>query len=300
MPDYTTTQLLNDIRGRAGAPNATAQGTTDTDLLRIATSELHGEVTAFVKRINTEHLLARYVISITNGVSSYVVPKRAIGGSLKDAVMHDTEGKPHNLRWMDVDQLPAFDGMTGDPTHFYFENQNIVLYPTPMGSGSTLSLPYYRRCSHLILPSACGTIVGNSTSTVTCAAAIPGTFTPGKKYDIVQSEAPFEILAMDIVATGTGSDTVAFADGSIPNTVAAGDYLCLANESPVIQLPEELHQFVSAAACVKLLSGPYGDQEQLQTARAELDRLRDEVLPDLMKERVSGEPIYMFNPYYFE
>lgn len=299
MPDYTTVALLEDIRSRAGAPNATAQGTTDTDLLRIASGELLGEATALLRRINEDHLVAVYTVAIVQGQSRYPLPERAIGGSLKDATVVRVDGSVRDLLWLDSEELSKYGTQSGEPTHFYFEDQQLVLYPTPAGTSETLRLPYFRRCSELVLPSACGLVTSATTNTISVSGSVPGTFTTAQLYDVVQGRPPFAVLAMDLVPTNVGSGTVVFGSDVSALGIRAGDYLCLSGESPVIQMPREMHQYVAQATCVKTLSGPFGDLEQRASAMEDLNRLRDEVLPDLLKDRTPGAPIPLFNPYNF-
>lgn len=299
MSDYTTTRLIASIRRRAGAPTSTAQGTTDADLLLIATEELLGEVTSFIRGINENHLMALYEVALESGVAEYAIPQRAIGGSLKDAVFQRSDDTYGNLHWMDISDLPQKGNLTGEPRYFYFKDQRLIVHPAPQEAGMTLMLPYFRRCNRLVAPSAVAvvnTVVG---STINATTTLPSTFGSGDKYDLVQSQPPFESLAIDIVASSVGSSSIEFSGVTLPTRLEEGDYLCLAGEAPVPQIPEELHQFLAQAACVELLSGPFGDLEQLPAAKAKLDRLRDEVLPNLMKDRVSSEQQNVANPYYF-
>lgn len=297
MADYTTTTLLASMRRRAGSPNATAQGTADEDLLLVASEELLGEVTAFLRKVNEDHLLDTVDITIEPGVAEYDLPRRAIAGTLKDAVFLEPDGTQYDLKGMDVKEMPRRYRDSGLPTRYYFRDQTIVLHPVPYLPG-TLRLPYFRRRSELVLPNAVGIISGIADKTLTCNAALPDGYIVGAKYDVVQANPPFRILNMDVVADQVGGSTVVFLT-DLSDKVEVGDYLCLAGDSPVPQIPRELHQFLAQAAACKLLSGPHGDQEQLGPATAELNRLRDEVLPDLTKDRAPGTETYLANPYFF-
>lgn len=299
MADYTTTRLIASIRRRAGAPSSTAQGTTDADLLLIASEELLGEVTSFIRGVNENHLLAAYAVDLEVGTAEYAIPQRAIGGSLKDAIFRRADGTYGNLHWMDVSELPEKGQLTGEPRYFYFEDQRLFIHPAPTEAGWTLRLPYFRRCNRLVAPSACAVVNAIEDSTINTASTLPSTFGSGDKYDLVQSQPPFQSLAIDIVATSVGASSIVFADDTLPPRLAVGDYVCRAGEAPVPQIPEELHQFLAQAACVELLSGPFGDLDQLEPAKAKLNRLRDEVLPNLMKDRVSSEQQKLYNPYFF-
>lgn len=299
MPDYTTTALLTSIRRRAGAPNATSQGTTDADILAMATDELNGEVLSLLKQINEGHLVTTYETAIVAGQAAYAIPTRALGAAVRDVVLKRADGTTKSLREMDYAELPDKQGMSGEPVYFYFKDADVCLHPAPSASGGYLQLPYYRSCSKLVTTADCTSVVSIAGNVITCSGdALPVGFVEGAKLDLVKATSPFNILSMDLTITGIAGLNVT-VNSAPPSTAVTGTYVCLAEESPVPQIPKEMFPFLAQATAVELLAGPFGDLEQLGSALGKMQRLRVEVLPFLMSPRNPGEQYPLVNPYFF-
>lgn len=303
-PDYTTVGLLTSIRRRAGAPNATSQGTTDYDLLAMANDELNGEVLSLLKQVNDGHLVTTYETPLVGGQGSYALPPRALGAAIRDATIRKVDGRIQNLRELDYADLPRVATMSGEPVYFYFKDTEIVVHPTPLTtSGDVLQLPYYRACSKLVMPQDCdvvASIAGNVVTVVGNSGVLPAGFNTAATYDFVKAKPPFSILSMDRKITGISGLQITFdATTPPPSTLAVGDYLCLSEESPIPQIPRELFPFLAQATAVELLNGPFGDIEQLGSALGKLQRMRMEILPVLLSPRNQGEQYPLANPYFF-
>jgi hypothetical protein len=65
------------------------------------------------------------------------------------------------------------------------------------------------------------------------------------KIDIIKAGAPHEYLTVDEYPSATTSSTVTVADGS---RVEVGDYVCLADKSPVAQVPDAFRPCLSLLA----------------------------------------------------
>lgn len=309
MPDFTTTALLASIRRRASAPNASRLGTSSDVLLAMATEELWGEVSALLRGLRAGFFRTDYSVALASGTSEYPVPPRAIAGAVGDVLVVGADGKERSLDEVDPSQLPELDSTPGRPWAYYFQDDAVVVFPEPSGSGETLKLPYFRRCGALVEASTgssgkVGVIasLNAGAKTVTLTAAQPTGFTTAQRYDFIGHTPGFKTLGMDLVVTNVDVSTPAAPvftfQADLPAALAAGNYLCLAQESPVPQVPPEFHQILAQATAVKCLSGPLGDRQALAEAKDELKRLKAELLPPV-EPRNEGEPEVLVNPYFF-
>jgi hypothetical protein len=125
---------------------------------------------------------------------------------------------------------------------FYVEGNELVFYVAP--PAGTLRITYSRRMSALVLVASAGTITSISSGTIGISAAPSDFATSAANYDFVRATPHFDILAMDKSATRS-STTMTFTSSDVPSSLAVGDYVCQANESPVCQAPVELHPLLA-------------------------------------------------------
>jgi hypothetical protein len=97
-----------------------------------------------------------------------------------------------------------------------------------------------------------GLVHSQVTATQVTVAALPSTIVNGSTVDFVQYKSPNDLLAFESTITGVAGTVLTFA--SLPNDLAVGDYICLANQSPVPLIPEELHPVLTQAAMVTCLA----------------------------------------------
>lgn len=299
MPDYTTTALLASIRRRTGAPEAVAAGTANADLLAIATEELWGPVAAHLKAARSNFFLTSHTQAIVAGTAAYPIPPRAMGSGMAEVEVIQSDGSIRNLLTIDRTDLHTMDQTPGAPSHFYFQDDQVILFPTPSGSGETLRIPYYRRAGVLVLTSAVAVITAINTGTrvLTLASTIPATFLTTVTYDLIGARPGFRTLGMDLAVTNASGTSMTFT-ATLPTDLAVGDYVCLAGESPVAQIPPETHQLLAQHVAVKVLAGPSYDARSLDDARAELKRLKEDLGPSV-EPRSEGELTTVGTEYFF-
>jgi hypothetical protein len=113
--------------------------------------------------------------------------------------------------------------------------------------------------------------------------------------DIIRPLPGFRSIVIDTVATFS-SATATFSSGTtITNQLAVGDYVCIAGESPMPQLPAELHPLLAqetACACLRAS----GDSAGLAMAEKERDRL-EAIAVGLFAPRTENQPRYVQNKH---
>jgi hypothetical protein len=294
---YDTTALVASVKRRASVP--TTQATISVqDFLDLANEELQSYVVPLLLEAKSEYLVTETDYSIDGSslpamlpmdlsggvVGSVRIPTRAIGGKLREVQFVDARGLFTSIPQITVDQLQVVD--------FGFYVKGNVGYIWSKGkplsaNWRTIRLSHYQRPSDLVYPAAAGVITGMAGTSVTLAS-VPTGFTSSVYYDLVRAQPGFETLSVGKGATVAGS-TLTFA--SLPPDLTIGDYVCLAGQSPVPQIPAELHPLLAQAITVKVLQA-IGDDGGMQAAMGLLARLERDAR-NLIAQRIDGEPLHV-------
>jgi hypothetical protein len=295
--DYTTTALLSAIRRKGSIPDTSAAGSADADVLSEATQVLWKAVCPLLLRVRENYLLEVKDYAITSGQSAYRIPPRALGGKLREVSIVDGSGNVRNLPEVDEEDLSDF-GPSGTPSAFLVRGNSVVLLPAPDATTGTLRLRYARRPNQLVLPAAVGVISSISGGNITLAGTVPGTFTAAARYDIIRATPGFEWVAIDLTPTGAPSGTaIGFTASDLPSDFTTanykGDYVCLAEDSPVAQVPPELHALLAQWTAAALLEND-GDATASEDAMRKASKLEADAVA-LLTPRVDGEHVKLAN-----
>ncbi len=240
MSDWDSTEQLAKLRNRASIP----PNVSDAKLLKLLNETQQDKLVPLILSAKKALLEISVDRAIASGTSRYAIHWRAIGASPVDVNRVLSDG---SLQWPPLAQvssaeLPSLPQTTGSgPSHYYFEGDFIVLWPTPGSSAvpSTLRQRFLLSPSKLILPAAAGVITTIAGSVVTCAGGIPAAITTSTPVDLVKAKPHFTRLGIDLAGVKSGTTfTLAVAPSA---DLAVGDYLCLAGESPVPNYPETFH-----------------------------------------------------------
>lgn len=286
MASYTTTEFLNSVRQRGSIPTTTNTNNVNStsNLLALATEELHIGLLPLIMSVRAEFYVATKTYAITQDLAEYAVPPRASGMILRDVqIVAGTEIKSLT----EIQSEDARSTATGIPESYYFEHQNVVLYPTPSATVNTLKLKYYVRPGRLAATSDCAqiTAINTGTNTVTVSTA-PSTWIVTTSLDMVAQKTPHQFRAMESAVTAIAGSDFTFA--SLPTGLAIGDWLAPAEYSPIPQVPFEFQPVLAQMTTVKALEA-IGDGEGLARALKDLDKIQKNAL-QLVTPRNHGEP----------
>lgn len=277
----TTTDLINSIKLKGSFPTSNDLF-TNADYLNILNDEVLNTIVPIINKVNEEYFLSYKDHSITNAQEAYRIPKRAIASTLRDVQMIDASGGVKSLsRLFEEDRTSTSAG----PLGYYIKSNTLLMSPVPASTSGTLRMAYTRRPSKFVLTTACAQITNISGNTIT-VASVPSTMTNGTLIDYVQADGPYDILDMDVAITGISGTTITMP--SAPTDLAVGDYICLAGETPVPGVPEEMvPTLVQAALCVCLSS------KKDKSAELEIQKLQQmkEALVQLMEPRVKSNDV---------
>ena len=295
---FLTTDLLASVQRYAAVP--TSQVTfLNTDIYAFGDDSIRGKILPLVIKQMEEFYVYPYDFDVTTNVSKYAIPYRATAMMLRTVqIVSSTDPDTRvNLDRLNIEDLYA--GITGNVRYlvkkngFYLEGNNVVLYPTPVQNLDILRMNIFIRPNQLVDPSACALITAiNPTAQTITTAAVPSAWTTSNLVDLVKAQPGFDATAIDQVITNINSGVITFSS-ALPTNVSAGDYVCLAGQSCVTQVPVELLPLLTQYIVVRVLSAQK-DRSALQDAIAELKTL-EENASLLLAPRVQGSPKRVVN-----
>lgn len=293
---YLSTDLLISVKKRANVP--TSQSTfTASDIYRFADEEIRSKILPLVLKNIEDYYTAKSDTLISPTQSTYSIPDRAVGAKLRDVelvLVADTQTRIALERLNREDLLASYTGAgTGRfirrKQGFYLDGNKITIYPNPIGIGPDwyLRQTYYTRPSKIVDTTECGIITSIDTvNNHIDIASLPSGMSTATPVDLVKATPHFDCHAIDQTISNIAGTTLTFAS-TLPTDLAVGDYVCLANQSCVVQVPVELEPLLYQYVVVRILSSQ-GDKEQLETEVAELKKMEENALI-LVTPRVDGK-----------
>lgn len=284
--DFTTTGLLRQTKRRGFLSNGA--GLTNAAMLEVLSEQLRTYIPAFLKGIREEYIIARLSISVT--AATVPAPARAVGAALRTVKWVSNDGTEVQLPRIEPERRQDYALTDSCPQAYMFQGNNLILVPAV--TSGTLVLAYQQRPGQLVLPSEGGTIAGINTGTKTLTfASLPSSFTTAKLYDLVSSTGNFIALALD-QAVGTVTPTTMIFSVALPAGLAVGDYVCLAEETCVPQLPREVHDLLAQSAAYQLTADT--GSTRLSAIKDALKEVKDQVTT-LLTPRSDGSPRVIVN-----
>lgn len=286
--DYTTTALLASIKRRALLPSS--QSTFQTaDLLAFANEELQSRLVPYILSTREDYFVASADFAINaDATTAYRIPTRAIGGKLRAVYRVDANNGLMPLPLLDLYDLDGRMDLAG----YTIQSNSVVLTASAASLGGTLRMLYYQRPSELVAVADAAIVLGYTVNTrrLDLTADPPAALQGRTDFDAVKVSAPFEILVADAtVGSAFAAGTTSYTTGTdISAGLSAGDYVCVAGQSPVPNIPPELHPILAQRVAVKCLEA-LGDSEGLANARAQLAEMESNIL-GVIEQRVDGAP----------
>lgn len=279
MSAYTTTDLIQAVRVRGMFPDASKGTLSPDNILLIASEELRSNIAPMILGVREKYYETFVEYPLTANQAIYAIPSRATG-SMVSLVQYIINNSVQNLNPIDPNGIATT--VTGlYPRGFYFENDHIVIYPTPNSTTGTIRLRYYQRPSLLTQVSNCTqiTAVDQPNGTVT-VQTVPSTWSGGILVDFVGNKSPYSPYGVDSaiqnVTANLNDYTISFnalptnRDGMLQ--VAVGDWLCPAEYTCLPEFMAEYFTILVQRTVVKLLVS-IGDRDGAVIAREELNEL---------------------------
>lgn len=243
---YTADDLLEQVRRGGSLPAAASTGTADADLLAHADAELRDTLVPLMLGVQEEYYQRQFLVSIISGVGGYRINKRAALSRLNTVEWLNADNSGYPLDRIDPKralQVGVSTTSSGQPRYYYLEGGRLVMWPTPNAAG-TVRIRAFVRPARLTLttdttnvkPITAVTVGATETEVTIVAHGI----SVSAIRDVVASTPSFEHLALDATATVEDVDTLSFLNTSLTTSPIVGDYVCVSDYTPYVQLPVEL------------------------------------------------------------
>lgn len=299
----TGDRMIDSVRKRTMTPDDTSIF-TDQDILDILNEELDVEVLEKLLVLHEEHLTIPIDIP-RNDEGVYEIPYRAIGNKIRDIQLISGE-ITYELSQVSIGELPDYSYNTDSNTYldkFYVESNKIKLINNNRPY-NTIRFYIYLRPNVLTKVEKAGVIspasgdslfVDNEDGTITLVLSQVGKhFTSSNNYDIVGKRTPnkvrkFDLKPLEVITGTTGSIKFNKSDvEDILDELQDGDYVTIAEETPVPNIPTEMHPILAQAAAIHILEA-LGDTEALNNAQRRMDKMTKSV-QSLVDDRVELAP----------
>jgi hypothetical protein len=287
----TSSKLIESVRKRAMIPTDTSVY-KDEDILDILNEEIDAGLMSTLLVLHEEYLVNYIDLDFDSSTDRYVIPYRASGNKLREVSIVSSDGNHYELSRISLDQLSDYkNGIIGsDRNVFYVENNYVVLADSQL-SGDKVRMYYYLRPNSLVLEKNIGNITNiNRTTGVITLSNFPSGFSSLQEMDFVGKRSPNKIYCYDKtpLSVDVNTKTITFNLTDIPKELIVGDYLCMKEQTPVPNIPTEMHPLLAQRAAVFILEA-LGDTEGLGNAKLKLKQMEDSI-NNLIDDRVEGAP----------
>lgn len=283
------TALIASVKRRARVPTAAATYST-ADFLAVANEQMVEYVVPLILGVREDYWTKPYDVALVDGTLSYRIPYRALMGKLREVSVLDAQGNVNNLPRIQVNDLAL------STFGFWLQGDEVYLASdasrTVTDLGTTLRMLYHLRPNTLVETTATTTVASFDTGarTITLAAAPTG-YSSATAFDIIRAKTPYDSLAHD--AMGSLSTLTITFSSALPADLAVGDYVCLPEQTPVPQMPVELHGLLAQKCAVVILESMQMLDKHAAAAK-ELARLESDART-VLTPRVDGESVRIFN-----
>lgn len=287
----TGNQLISQVQLTITMPN-NQELLTDARILAFCNEEIMSTVVPMIMSVNQEYFVVVDESETTeDGKAYYDIPYRAIGRILRDLKLKNPQSGDNiwNVAQIYLEDVDNFNWV-GQNFGYHFQGDQLKLVPTPQTNEYTLMKYYFLRPNELIKLGDAGTITGISGNIVDIAV-VPDAFEAGVQVDFIAGRQGNRTIAMDQTITNVSGTQITIAD--VPDDLQVGDYVSVAQTSPVLQLPDDVFSYLvylTGSRCLDAI----GDLEQ----KAKLDEAlpaKRRALEQIFAPRNQGEQIKIVN-----
>lgn len=272
---YTTEALISSVR-RRGFLKSADDGVTfplDADILAIANEEVVSFLVPWIIGARQGHFIQSIDIPLQANQSAYPIPSRATAEDITMVQLIDGNGLPiywPGIQHQDMEiavQFPQLAITYGQPAQYWFQANNIMVSPTPIGASAAVSLRifYPQRPNQLVKSNAVGLITSfnSGAGTITCSGGLPPSFTGSSLiYEVVHGQPGFETVALP--GSGSVSGNVVTFTGTFPSGVNVGDSLCLQDTANYLTyVPTDMFGLFAQWLAMRIAEFK-GDSEQIE------------------------------------
>jgi hypothetical protein len=287
----TTSKLINAVKQRAMLPT-NSKTFSISDFIEILNEEMDTGIVPEVLKQHEEYYTVFEDIVAEEGKTRFRIPYRAIGSKLRDVMFVSDTGHIYELSRISLEELSEYQNTSdyGIDDVFYVENNEIV-FPRRQRSGGVVRMYFHLRPNSLVLESETARITSIDFNTgVVTVSSIPTAMQSLTLVDFVAHRSPNRIEGYDVPVSSVrvSSNEITITPSLLPEELMVGDYICLPQESPIPQIPVEMHPMLAQKAAIFCLES-LNDSEGLANAQRKMERMESDV-DVLINNRIEGAP----------
>lgn len=268
-----TTEFLAAVERAITVPTYQPRFTKD-DLLALAAEEQRTTVVPKLLSLRQNYLLWRQAVPVVALTSQVSFPARAIGrGSKQIAWLPAGANEQENeLTEFTLRESRAYpDDDQGVPSGFTEFGDKVKLLPRPLEAGTAVFYIYAKPSKPVFL-TRCAQVQSVGVGAVTLATSVPSNITVGALVDFTKGTPGNNLLLADVPVSNIAGNTLTLTGLTADDLagVAAGDWVSLAGETAVLQLPEEMQDVLTYAVAVRVLMA-LQLPEQLKLVQGQMD-----------------------------
>lgn len=290
----TSDAALTRIKARAQIPS-TDPRLADSDILSMIDDVIVSEIGLDAYDADDGRWIhTASDVALTANVAEYRIPARAWAGGVDTVSLITSDGDEIPLDYVDREEIPMWATVGWSPSlmgspRYTILGDVIRLLPTPTDATYSLRVRYVRRPNRLVAVSSCALV-----SSV-AGAAITATYPAGAGWtsvDVIEGTHGAASLEDSVTVTLSGGATITRSSGtwstSGAGAIAAGDYVCSAGQSCVVQVPD-----VAIAFLIERVTGEVADvlgDTELARTRLALAEQKRKKLQQAIASRTKAAP----------
>lgn len=291
----TTDDLVTAVRRKGQIPDASDY--TDAEILAEADDVISGRLTEAIAGLSNGFYVRCLDITMVAATARYALPTRAVADTIEHVAVLQSDGTERPLSRLRNSDAMYVTGSSGTPYNYTIEGADLLLYPIPT-TAETIRVRYMLRRSTLVTTASCAAVSAITLVSYQLTSLVkPSGFAADVACDVIRPTVPFTTAlfsgVLDTVSAPPSPYNYLFDGGTDLSSVAIGDYICIAGNTCVIQLPIELHAALSNATAAAIL-GQRGFTLGMQTLDA--FAARDiEAYKRMAAQRVKNAPVTFVN-----
>lgn len=290
----TSDEFLADIKRLITIPSNQSRF-TNADFLAFGNRKMQDTLVPVIDSLQQEFFVTKTLTDIVVSQDIYAIPPRALGRKLREVKIVGPSGGRADFPKIAVER-EQFYRAAGTPWGFYFYGDRIAIVPVPQATGYQLQLWWFLGPGKLIPVSDAAVVQSIAGDDVT-VVSLPSTIVTGSTIDFIQGVSGNSCISIDKEVINVAGNTLTFTTGDVPTDLAAGDYISIAQTSPVLQIPDPAVPYLVTLTAMEVLQA-IGDFEGRDALKETRD-LQDKNLKLLLEPRVEGESTPIINDYGF-
>lgn len=283
---YLTEDLVEQIKENTSTEFAQSRFSQST-IINICNEESLKRIRPIISDLQKEFFVVTTSVTIAAGDKSVRLPKRASGRGLREIYLTVGTDKRRLVQITREEATLRETTAQGTPTEFYFEADSVV-FTRPADQTMTVYLVLEVSPGKLVLSTAVTTVssVDFDTGVVTIAGTPSGFGTV--EYDFIQQLGYGNaVLSCGLTPVSVSGTILTFNAAELPKTLKAGDYISLAGQTPVPNMPDEAVVCLIHAVSTRI----YRLRGDFDSMKAEQNELQNAIiyLQRALSDRIEGQ-----------